>query len=132
MTNRNSNELQAAEIVHAFQNYLVARDFESWFSLFSEDAVFEFPYAPEGYTQRLVGIEEIRNYVTELFKLLKIHSFSTPELIVSGEQIVAEYTCNGEVLGTGKPYYQKYISVIHTRDGKITLFKDYWNPTLLF
>ncbi|MFC3749716.1 nuclear transport factor 2 family protein [Paenibacillus sp. GCM10012306] len=132
MTHRNSNEMQATEIVQAFQNHLVARDFESWFSLFSEDAIFEFPYAPEGYTQRLAGIEEIRNYVNELFKLLNIHSFSKPELIVSDDRIVAEYTCQGEVLGTEKSYYQKYISVIHTRDGKITHFKDYWNPTLLF
>ncbi|MDQ0045780.1 ketosteroid isomerase-like protein [Paenibacillus polymyxa] len=131
MTSGNFLEAQATEILKVFQSSLVTQDFEKWLTLFSEDAVIEFPYAPAGYTQRLVGIEEIRNYIYELFKLMSILSFSSPDLFVSKDKMVAEYTCDAVMTGTEKPYQQSYISVIHIKDGKITLFKDYWNPTVL-
>ncbi|MGN7360371.1 nuclear transport factor 2 family protein [Paenibacillus sp. SAF-054] len=136
MTSENGLKAQATEMLKAFQSSLVARDFEKWFTLFSADAVVEFPYAPAGYTQRLAGIEEIRSYMHELFMRMNVLSFSTPECLVSGDTIVAEYTCDAvmtgtEMTGTEKPYRQSYISVFHTKDGKITHFKDYWNPMVL-
>ena len=131
MTNENVLEAQAKEILEVFQSSLIAQDYEKWLSLFSEDAVFEFPYAPAGYTQRLAGMEEIRNYMYEFPKLMNILSFSSPDLIVYKDTIVAEYTCDAVMTGTGKPYRQTYISVINIRDGKITRFKDYWNPMIV-
>jgi ketosteroid isomerase-like protein len=32
---------------------------------------------------------------------------------------------------TGKPYDQRYISVIEHRDGKIVRYVDYWNPQIV-
>ncbi|MCF2717078.1 MULTISPECIES: nuclear transport factor 2 family protein [unclassified Paenibacillus] len=124
-------EAQAIEILKGFQSSLVKQDFDQWFALFSEDAVVEFPYAPAGYTQRLVGIKEIRKYVYELFKQVRILSFSSPHLLVTNDKMVAEYTCDAVMTGTDKPYRQQYISIFHIKDGKITLFKDYWNPIVL-
>ncbi|CAH1191689.1 nuclear transport factor 2 family protein [Paenibacillus sp. JJ-223] len=131
MTSENVLHAQATEMLKVFQSSLVTEDFEKWFTLFSEDAVVEFPYAPAGYTQRLVGIEEIRNYIYELFKRMGILSFSSPNLLVTKDKIVAEYTCNAVMTETERPYRQSYISVFHLKDGKITLFKDYWNPAVL-
>lgn len=131
MTSENVLDAQATEMLKVFQSSLVTKDFEKWLTLFSEDAVVEFPYAPAGYTQRLVGIEEIRNYMYELFKLVRILSFSSPDLLVTKDKIVAEYTCNAVMTGTERPYRQSYISVFCIKDRKITLFKDYWNPTVL-
>lgn len=124
-------EDQATEFLKVFQSSLVKQDLERWLTLFSEDAVVEFPYAPAGYTQKLIGIEEIRNYIYELFKLVRILSFSSPDLLVSNDKIVAEYTCDAVMTGTDKPYRQRYISILHIKDGKIALFKDYWNPIVL-
>lgn len=131
MTNEKVLEAQAAEILSVFQSSLVTQELEKWFALFTEDAVFEFPYAPAGYTQKLVGIDEIRDYLYELIKQMEIHSFSTPELIVSKNKIVAEFTCDAVIKPTEKRYRQTYVSVIHIRDGKISRYMDYWNPIVL-
>ncbi|KJD40495.1 hypothetical protein QD46_07515 [Paenibacillus polymyxa] len=131
MTSGNFLEAQATEILKVFQSSLVTQDLERWLTLFREEAVVEFPYAPEGYTQRLVGIEEIRNYIYELFKQMNILSFSSPDLFVSKDKMVAEYTCDAVMAETEKTYRQRYISMFHLKAGKITLFKDYWNPTVL-
>ncbi|MFD2700965.1 nuclear transport factor 2 family protein [Paenibacillus shunpengii] len=131
MNNGILTETEAAEILETFHNSIITQDFESWLELFSEDAIFEFPYAPEGYTKRLVGIQEIRNYIYELPKLMNVHAFSNAELTITNEKIVAEYTCDGVIIETQKPYQQTYISVIHTKGGKITRFKDYWNPVVV-
>ncbi|OMC67671.1 hypothetical protein BK126_17995 [Paenibacillus sp. FSL H7-0326] len=118
-------------MLETFHNSIITQDFESWLELFSEDAIFEFPYAPEGYIKCLAGISEIRNYIYELPKLMNVHAFSNAELIITNDKIVAEYTCDGVVIETQKPYQQTYISVIHTKGGKITRFKDYWNPVVV-
>jgi ketosteroid isomerase-like protein len=34
-------------------------------------------------------------------------------------------------VATGKPYNQRYISVIETREGRIVKYRDYWNPLIL-
>ncbi len=35
------------------------------------------------------------------------------------------------MLTTGKPYHQRYISVVQMKDGKIFRFRDYWNPLIV-
>lgn len=115
MTSENVLHAQATEMLKVFQSSLVTNDLDKWLTLFSEDAVVEFPYAPAGYTQRLVGIEEIRNYMYELFKLVRILSFSSPDLLVTKDKIVAEYTCNAVMTGTERPYRQSYISVFYIK-----------------
>ncbi|MFD1134698.1 nuclear transport factor 2 family protein [Paenibacillus urinalis] len=83
MNNGFLTEAEAAEILDTFHNSIITQDFESWLELFSEDAIFEFPYAPEGYINRLVGIPEIRNYIYELPKLMNVHAFSNAQLIIT-------------------------------------------------
>jgi len=39
-----------------------------------------------------------------------------------------EMAVKGHVVETGEPYLQKYISIIQTKAGKISLYREYWNP----
>lgn len=124
---------QASEILNAFHNSLLEQDLERWLGLFEEEAVFEFPYAPEDFPKRLTGKAEIRAHIEELPNLLKINKFSCLNLYTDSNKstIIAEYNCDGTATQTGKPYMQTYISVIELHDGKIKLFKDYWNPLIV-
>ncbi len=124
---------QASEILNTFQNSLLEQDIERWLDLFEEDAVFEFPYAPEDFPKRLAGKAEIRAHVEGLPNLLKIDKFSSLNLYTDSNKstIIAEYNCDGTATQTGKPYPQTYISVIELHDGKIKRFKDYWNPLIV-
>ena len=44
------------------------------------------------------------------------------------DTVVLEFFGRGEGVITGEAYEQRYISVIRLRDGRITHYKDYWNP----
>lgn len=48
--------------------------------------------------------------------------------MLDGETICLEMAVKGHVVETGAPYLQKYISIIETRGGKISLYREYWNP----
>ncbi|TYC52976.1 hypothetical protein FMN50_15435 [Rhodobacterales bacterium] len=44
------------------------------------------------------------------------------------EDVVFEFSCQGQGIETGKPYDQDYISVVTLRDGRVCHYRDYWNP----
>ncbi|MEU8132581.1 nuclear transport factor 2 family protein [Streptodolium elevatio] len=102
-------------------------DVDAQMAHYTEDAVFEFPYASppariEGkqtvsdYLRGALGIFEIRVTVTE------IHETTDPDTLV------AEFTSEGKVTTTGKSYTNTYISVVRFRDGLIASQKEFYNP----
>ena len=96
--------------------------------LFTEDVVFEFPYAPEGFPQRLDGIASLAEHLKRLGPLLELGVFTLHAVHPCEETMVFEFSCHGQGIETGKPYDQDYISVVTLRDGRICHFRDYWNP----
>ncbi|MEV7329885.1 nuclear transport factor 2 family protein [Micromonospora sp. NPDC093244] len=118
----------------AFKNhmeYLSSGRIPEWVALFTEDGVLEFPYAPEGYPTRTAGKANLHEYMKnfpEHFKVeftdLHFHETTDPSLVI------AEFKSRGTALATGRPYNQTYISVVETRDGKISRYVDFWNPLI--
>lgn len=49
----------------------------------------------------------------------------------SGETVVFEFSCTGQGVHTGAPYNQDYISVATLQEGRITRYRDYWNPLVV-
>jgi ketosteroid isomerase-like protein len=123
----------AQKIFHEFTESVLTHDAARFAELFDEQAVFEYPFAPAGYPQKLEGKETIREYIEKFPDLIRISRFSEPEIheAANSNVIVIEFTCEGVITATGKPYNQSYISVIHTKNGKITRYKDYWNPLVV-
>ncbi|MGA5123255.1 nuclear transport factor 2 family protein [Streptomyces pseudogriseolus] len=110
-------------------DHLAAGRVDEWAELFTEDGVLEFPYAPPGYPTRLQGRGELRAHMAAFpkafrveMKDVRIHETVDPTLVI------AELRCEGVALETGRPYDQTYISVVETRDGRISRYVDYWNP----
>jgi ketosteroid isomerase-like protein len=44
------------------------------------------------------------------------------------DTIVVEFTAEGRSVRTGEPYRLRYTTVVTTRNGLITHYRDYWNP----
>ncbi|MDI2126358.1 nuclear transport factor 2 family protein [Yinghuangia seranimata] len=94
---------------------------------YTEDTVFEFPYAtPPG---RVEGKAVIAEYLTGALKIFsmkltvtQIHETTDPDVLI------AEFTSEGVVTTTGKPYANTYISVVRFRDGLICAQKEFYNP----
>mgnify|MGYP001173886342 CR=1 FL=1 len=119
----------AQQVFRDHLDLLTAGRVEEWVELFTEDGVLEFPYAPKGYTTRLVGREDMLAYISNFpkaFRLtmtdVRIHETVDPSLVI------AELKSEGVALETGRPYNQTYISVVETVGGRISRYVDYWNP----
>lgn len=56
------------------------------------------------------------------FRLVAAHQSINPDVAV------LEYEGKGKAVQTGRSYQQKCITVLTFRDGRISHWKDYWNP----
>jgi ketosteroid isomerase-like protein len=117
----------------AFKNhleYLSSGRIKEWVDLFTEDGILDFPYGPADFPKQVKGKKELYEYMKNFplhfkvaFENLHFHGTEDPTLVI------AEFTSNGHALATGKPYLQKYISVVTTTpEGKISRYVDFWNP----
>ena len=103
---------------------------EQWLDLFTPDAILEFPFAPAGMPTQVQGTEALRAHMTPFpdtfdveFVDLEFHETTDPGLVI------AECRSIGRAVPTGKPYEQTIIAIVYTDDeGRITRFRDYWNP----
>ena len=47
-------------IMHGFTQLLLEGKLEQWLELYTSEAIFEFPYAPAGYPQKLKAKRQLR------------------------------------------------------------------------
>jgi uncharacterized protein len=98
--------------------------------LWAEQGTAEFPFAEGESPRRLAGREAVRSYLAGYPERMDVRAI--PALTVHHTQqpdtIVVEFNAQGRTVSTGDPYELDYITVITTRDGLITRYRDYWNP----
>lgn len=118
----------------AAQRYLSivkGQSIHTWMDIWSEDAIVEFPYAPDQFPKRLEGKNAIYEYyknVSPVFELLEEKPLAT---YPSSDPLVAvfETSMHFRILSTGKDYCQDYIGIVKVRDdGRIILYREYWDP----
>jgi len=109
-------------------------DGKHFFDLLADDVVFDFVITVPDYPRHVVGrdniIELYRGYGSTFFldncdDLRVHHSPST-------STVVLEYTSHGEVVATGYPYGNRYISVVTIEDRKVIRWRDYLDPLRVF
>lgn len=103
----------------------------SLLGLFADDVLFEFPFAPEGLPRRLDGVAALAVHLQKLGPLIDFGPLTLGHVHPSGETVIFEFSCTGQGLHTGVPYNQDYISVVTLREGRITHYRDYWNPLVV-
>jgi uncharacterized protein len=105
-------------------------DGEHFFDSLADDVVFDFVITVPDYPRHVVGrdniIELYRGYGSTFFldkcdDLRVHHSPST-------STVVLEYSSHGQVVATGYPYGNRYISVVTIKDRKVTQWRDYLDP----
>lgn len=130
MTQLSKSQQDVHELLMAGLNGLVNGEVEPWLDMFTDDGAMEFPYALEGMPKRIEGREALANHLVRFPDRFDFSSFSDPTFHYSTnpEVMIAEFSCQAQVLSTGRPYNQSYVSVITIRDGKIANYRDYWNP----
>ncbi|WP_438388531.1 nuclear transport factor 2 family protein [Actinopolyspora saharensis] len=109
---------------------LLDKNIPGWVGLWAEDGLMEFPFAPQGWPERLEGREAIAAYMRHYPDHIDLHDF--PDLRIHQTTdpgtIVVEMRGVGRLVETGKPFDMTYIAVVTVQDGFITSYRDYWNP----
>ncbi|MBX7482764.1 nuclear transport factor 2 family protein [Qipengyuania qiaonensis] len=101
--------------------------------LMSDDISFEFPYALPGSVTELTGKVALADYLPRVGELITVETLILLRAIVAPDKrsAVLEFAAKAYANETGARYDQDYISVIELRDGRISRYRDYWNPQVL-
>ena len=105
-------------------------DGDHFFDLLAEDVEFDFVITVPDYPRHVQGrdnlIELYRGYGATFFLDdcfdLRVHRDEATSTVV------LEYASSGKVVATGRPYSNRYISVVQIADRKVTHWRDYLDP----
>jgi len=130
-------ENERAAIQHMVQSYLSLFSPQRWdelMGLWADDGVLEFPFAPPGRRSGYVGKPDILAYMKAVavrmasrIKAEGVGYFRVHLMLDPGMSCV-EMGLKGRILETDASYNQKYISIIETKNGKVSRYREYWNP----
>lgn len=91
----------------------------------AEEATFEFCYNIPGFTNRIEGRKAYMDWFGGYSNMLhsadhlRVHKSTQPGVLI------LEYEVHGKVPHTGKPYDNRFCSIITVRDRKIVYWRDY-------
>jgi ketosteroid isomerase-like protein len=109
-------------------------DGERFFEMLAEDVAFEYVITVPGYPRRVEG----RQAVAELYRsygrsleLARCHDLAVHHDTASGV-VVLEYASEGRAVADGRPYANRYISVLTIAERQITRWRDYLDPIAVF
>lgn len=105
--------------------------YERFGDLFTEDAAFEFPFAPAGTPKQLTGRAAIVDHLSRLGPLIAFGDFTLAAVYRCADTTIFEASCQGRGVDTDRAYDQKYVAVVRVQDGQIARYADYWNPLVL-
>jgi ketosteroid isomerase-like protein len=104
-----------------------AVDGEHYFDTIADDAVFEFRYVFPGFPSKVVGREVLMALYAPYGDATVLHSGDA--LVVHQSQnprvLILEYEVHGKKIRTGKPYDNRFISVVTIKNRKIVHWRDY-------
>lgn len=126
----NTTTRHAAELLSLSVERL-GTDLHGWLDLLTEDAVVEFPYAESlGHTGRLIGKPAIAEYFARALQAFSGLTFRELRMYPGRDPSIAVAEVHGSAIitPTGKRYEQDYVMLVHSRDGRIALYREYWNP----
>ena len=102
-------------------------DGDHFFDAVAPDAVFEFRYRFPDYPTKVEGREALMALFSGYGDGMTLHSAGA--LVVNVSQtagvVILEYEVQGAAVRTGKPYENRFISVVTIRDRKIVGWRDY-------
>jgi uncharacterized protein len=107
---------------------------EDFFDLLAEDVVFEFVISVPGYPRRVEGRQNIVELYGGYGDFMELHSADNLRVHRDSETsvVVLEYEVHGKSVQTGRPYDNRFVSVITIKDRKVAHWRDYLDPVAVF
>ena len=122
---------QNVEIAIRFINNLLQPHYEDSFEIVNDDCKIEMPFAHD--MASVLNRENFQetfklglNMISDIsFKVNKIHQMLNPD------ELIVEFEGDGTWTSTGKKYCNRYISYFFFKDGKISLYREYFDPVII-
>lgn len=122
---------QTIAAVRTFLTSLENKDMDTFASVWADDAVQDMPYSPPGHPKRVSGKAELISMYSAWPENAGIADFTSALVfypMLDAQTIFAEFKGDVEVVPTGRQYKQTYGGLFHVVDGKIKLFREYYDP----
>jgi ketosteroid isomerase-like protein len=109
-------------------------DGEDYFDLLADDVVVEYVITVPGYPRRVEGRQGVIDLYSDYDAFMKIDSADNLRVYRDPEvsAVVLEYEVHGESAQTGRPYDNRFVSIITVKSGKVTWWRDYLDPIAVF
>jgi len=109
-------------------------DGADYFDLLAEDVVFEYVISVPGYPKRVQGRQNIVDLYSGYGDYMHLDSADNLRVHRDAETsvVVLEYEVHGTSVQTGRPYNNRFVSVITINDRKVTHWRDYLDPVAVF
>lgn len=125
--------LQTMQVVREFLKSLEEKNMEKFASLWADDAVQEMPYSPQNFPKRVEGKTNLVAHYSAWPENSGEANFSR-ELVffptLDPQVVFVEYHGVCEIKTTGRIYDQRYGGLFRVVDGKIKLFREYFDPNV--
>lgn len=109
-------------------------DGEDYFDLLADDVAFDYVISVPGYPRHVEGRQNIIDLYSGYDDYMHVRSadhlrvYRDPEASV----VVLEYEVHGKSVQTGRPYDNRFVSIITVKDRKVTHWRDYLDPIAIF
>ncbi len=109
-------------------------DGEDYFDLLVDDVVFEFVISVPGYPRNVQGRQNIIDLYRNYDDYMTVRTADNLRVYRDREAsvVVLEYEVHGESVMTGRPYDNRFVSIITCKDNKVTHWRDYLDPIAVF
>ena len=109
-------------------------DGDDYFDLLAEDVLFEYVISVPGYPRRVEGRQNVIDLYSGYGNFMKLHSADNLRVYRDREAcvIVLEYEVHGTAAQTGRPYDNRFVSIVTITDRKVTHWRDYLDPVAVF
>jgi uncharacterized protein len=109
-------------------------DGDHFFDLLAEDVEFDYIITVPNYPRHVVGraaVAELYRPYGQALRLNRCFDLAVHHDRETGT-VVLEYASEGQVVATGAPYANRYISVLTIEHRRVTRWRDYLDPVAVF
>ena len=107
---------------------------DDFFDLLADDVVFEYVISVPGYPRRVEGRQAVLDLYGDYDSYMTVRSADSLQVYRDpvASVVVLEYEVHGESAQTGRPYDNRFVSIVTIRDGKVIRWRDYLDPIAVF
>lgn len=104
-------------------------DAEQQLANYTDDMILELAFTDPPV--RIEGKQHALSFLSDAFAVYKMRlTITRVHQCLDPDELIVEFTSEGHLATTGKPYANVYIVVLQFRDGRIYFQREFFNPLI--